>query len=78
MERTVGYIKSEQKSLNGNRAYKILGNVTVVTHPHSYYVFTTFDGLNLPRFATFCLFCDCFNNLIGNYIPGKLRQNRAN
>ena len=52
-------------------------NETVVTHPDSYYVFTTIDGLNLPRFAPFCLFCDKFNNPEGIYIPGKSRQNRA-
>lgn len=56
----------------------ILKISVVVTHPHSYYVFTTFDGLNLPHFAPFCLFCDWFNNLRGNYIPGKSRQNREN
>ena len=50
----------------------------VVTHPDFYYVFTTFDDLNMPHFATFCLFCDCFNNLSGSYIPGKSWQNRAN
>lgn len=49
----------------------------VVTHPDSYYVFTTIDSLNLPRFASFFLFCDKFNNLEGIYILGKLQQNRA-
>lgn len=44
---------------------------------NSYYVFTTFDSLNLPHFAVFCLFCDCFNDLSDRYIPGKLRQNSA-
>ncbi len=56
----------------------ILFHTRVVTHPHSYYVFTTFDGLNMPHFAPFCLFCDCFNNLSDSYIFGKSRQNRAN
>ena len=66
---------------NGSMLFRDMGYSiisAVVTHPHSYYVFTTIDGLNLPRFAPFCLFCDCFNNLSGNYIPGKSRQNRAN
>ena len=50
----------------------------VVKHPCSYYDFTTFHVLNLPRFAAFCLFCDKFNNLRAKIIVGKLRQNGAN
>lgn len=50
----------------------------VVTHLDFYYFFTTFDGLNMPDFAPFCLFCDSFNNLSGNYIPGKTGQINAN
>ena len=51
--------------------------VAVVRHPSFYYVFTTIGVPGLPRFAPFCLFCDKFNNPEGIYIPGKLRQNRA-
>ena len=46
----------------------------VATHP----ILTTFDGFNMSHFASFCLLCDCFNNFSGNYIPGKLQQDRAN
>ena len=53
-------------------------NKTEVIHPHSYFVFNTIDGLNLPHFAPFCLFCDHFNTLGGNYILGKSRQTSAN
>lgn len=49
----------------------------VVKPPCSYYVLTTFHVLNLPRFATFCSFCDKFNNLRAKIIIGKLRQIEA-
>ena len=55
--------------------------IAVVTHPHSYYVFTTFDTLNLSRFATFCLFCDCLTKLAAATYPtnrGKTGQTNAN
>lgn len=34
----------------------------VVKVPNSYYVFTTFDGINLPRFAAISHFRYIFNN----------------
>ena len=49
--------------------------VAVVRHPRFYYVLTTIGVLNLPRFAPFCLFCDKFNNLMGEIRGGKSRQN---
>ena len=52
-------------------------SIEIVKYSDFYYVFTTIDGLNLPRFALFCPFCDKFDNLNGIYIPGKSRQNRA-
>ena len=39
-----------------------------------YYVFTTIDVLNLPRFAAFFSFCDKLNNFGAKFIVGKLRQ----
>ena len=54
--------------------YIIQQIIWVVKHPYFYYVFATINGLNLPWFAAFCLFCDKFNNLRAKYIVGKLRQ----
>ena len=45
---------------------------------NSYYVFTTFDGINLPRFASICLFRYIFNNLHEKCKPRKSCQNTAN
>ncbi len=53
-------------------------NSTVVKAPNSYYVFTTFDGINLPRFASICLFRYIFHNLNKNGKPRKSCQNTAN
>ncbi len=53
-------------------------NIQVVKAPDSYYVFTTFDGINLPRFAPIWHFCYIFNKLDGNFKPRKSCQNTAN
>ena len=42
-------------------------------HTDLYYVLNTLDGSDIPHFTMRCLFCECFNNLGGNYIPGKSR-----
>ncbi len=47
-------------------------------NPNSYYVFTTIDGINMPRFAPICHFRYIFNNLHGKSKPRKSRQNMAN
>ena len=51
---------------------------TVVKTPNSYYVFTTIDGINMPRFAPICHFRYIFNNLHEKNKPRKSRQNTAN
>ncbi len=53
-------------------------NPTVVKTPNSYYVFTTIDGINMPRFAPICHFRYIFNNLHEKNKPRKSRQNTAN
>lgn len=47
-------------------------------YPNSYYVFTTIDGINMPRFAPICHFRYIFNNFHGKSKLRKLRQNTAN
>lgn len=56
----------------------LMQNPTIVKCPNSYYVFTTFDGINLPRFASICLLRYIFNNLSKNRKPRKSCQNKAN
>lgn len=58
------------------RAYDRI--TTVVNTPNSYYVFTTIDGINMPRFAPICHFRYIFNNLHGKSKPRKSCQNTAN
>jgi len=48
--------------------------IAVVKYPDSYYDFTTFHVINLPRFTAFCSSCDKFNSLGEKFIVGKLRQ----
>lgn len=48
--------------------------IGVVNHSRSYYDFTTFHVLNLPRFALFCLFYGKINELRAAFIIGKLWQ----
>ena len=50
----------------------------VVKTPNSYYVFTTIDGINMPRFAPICHFRYIFHNLHEKSKPRKSRQNTAN
>ena len=49
-----------------------------INTPNSYYVFTTIDGINMPRFAPICHFRYIFNKLDRNFKPRKSRQNTAN
>ena len=51
---------------------------TVVKTPNSYYVFTTFESINLPRFAPICLFCYISNNFRRKSKLCKSHQNTAN
>lgn len=51
---------------------------TVVKTPNSYYVFTTIDGINMPRFAPICQFRYIFHNHHEKSKPRKSCQNTAN
>lgn len=69
---------SETNADKLKRTVHITGQVKFANEKGYYIVDTINDAINMPHFAAFCLFCDCFNNLSVNYIPGKSRQNRAN
>lgn len=54
-----------------NRKTRI--NLTVVTTPNSYYVFTTIDGINLPYFSPFRILVTEFGVINPSHIFCKLR-----
>ncbi len=52
-------------------------NSKVVKTPNSYYVFTTFDGINLPRFANYVTFLTISTEKSNSANRAKARQIRA-
>ena len=52
-------------------------NPTVVKTPNSYYVFTTIDGINMPRFAIFVTFLTISTEKANPANRAKTRQIEA-
>ncbi len=52
-------------------------NIAVVNMPNSYYVFTTFEGINLPCFANFVIFLTASTEKANLANRAKTRQIKA-